>query len=129
MMKFMTRYTEQSYAILRMVSGFLFIWHGSQKLFGFPGGFMEGVPPFITYIAGPIELIGGVLICIGLLTRVSAFLSSGLMAVAYWMAHSSMESPWPSVNHGDAAILYCFVFLYIAAQGAGIWSLDSRKSD
>ena len=129
MMNFMTRYTEQTYALLRIVAGFLFIWHGSQKLFGFPGGHMENMPSFITYIAGPIELIGGVLICIGLFTRVSAFLSSGLMAAAYWMVHSSMEIPWPSLNRGDAAILYCFVFLYIAAQGAGIWSLDSRKRD
>ena len=127
-MGFMQRYTEESYALLRIVSGFLFIWHGSTKLLGFPGeGPAESAMMF--YLAGPIEMIGGIFICIGFMTRASAFLSSGLMAAAYWMYHFSPENIFPMLNHGDASILYCFVFLYVAARGAGIWSLESDSAD
>ena len=81
----------------------------------------------VQYIAGGIELVGGFLIMIGLFTRPVAFLASGLMAVAYWMAHFSMEKYLPIMNRGDAAVMYCFIFLYIATKGAGIWSVEARS--
>lgn len=121
MLAFMKPYQEQTYALLRIVTGFLFLWHGSQKLLGIPPA--GGEPPaFILWIAGPIELIGGVLIMIGLFTRPVAFLCSGLMAAAYFIAHSSPLLP--ILNGGELAALYCFVFLYMSARGAGIWSVD-----
>ncbi|MGB0669417.1 MAG: DoxX family protein [Porticoccaceae bacterium] len=113
---------EQAYALLRIVTGFLFIWHGTQKLFNFPKDFPYPLNPLM-YSAGTIELVGGLLIMIGLFTRPAAFICSGTMAVAYWMAHG-MNSFFPLVNGGVAATLYCFAFLYIAVRGAGIWSLD-----
>ena len=123
MLGFLNRYTDYTYALLRIVSGFLFIFHGSQKLFGFPGGAPEGIPEFIIYIAGPIELVGGILIMIGLFTREAAFLSAGLMAVAYFMAHAT-SALFPILNRGELAIMFCFVYLYIACVGSGIWSID-----
>jgi putative oxidoreductase len=122
-MNFLRPYESQTYALLRIVAGFLFLWHGMQKLFGFPGEMPPGVPAFITWVAGPIELIGGTLIMIGLFTRVAAFLASGLMAAAYWMAHGPKHI-LPLVNQGEPAVLYCFVFLFIASRGSGIWSVD-----
>jgi putative oxidoreductase len=88
MPSFMHAYTAQAYALMRIATGFLFLWHGTQKLFGFPGT-PHQVPPFIAYVAGPIELIGGSLVMIGLFAGWAAFLCSGLMAVAYWMAHGT----------------------------------------
>jgi putative oxidoreductase len=126
MAAFMKPYEAQAYALLRIVSGFLFLWHGSQKILGFPGGVPEGAPAFILYTAGPIELIGGVLIMIGLYTTWAAFLCSGLMAFAYWLGHGT-QALLPVVNKGELAALYCFVFLYIAARGAGIWSVDAGR--
>ena len=126
-MKFMKAYGDQTYALLRIVSGFLFFWHGTQKLLGFPPASYDA-PWHIQYIAGGIELVGGALIMIGFFTAPLAFLSSGLMAAAYWMAHFSTENWLPIMNRGDAAILYCFVFLYIAAKGSGIWSVDGARS-
>ena len=87
MKSFMSNYSSHCYALMRIVAGFLFLWHGSQKLFGFPSGMPAGVPAFIIYGAGPIELIGGILVMIGLFTHWAAFITSGEMAVAYWMAH------------------------------------------
>ena len=126
MATFMKSYGSQTYALMRIVAGFLFLWHGSQKLFGFPGTLPEGVPAFIIYVAGPIELIGGVLIMIGLFTRWAAFICSGQMAAAYWMAHGA-KALLPIVNGGEPAALYCFVFLFIAANGAGLWSVDAAQ--
>lgn len=123
MLGFLNRYTDYAYALLRIVCGFLFMFHGSQKLFGFPGGARDGIPEFIIYIAGPIELVGGLLIMIGLLTRQAAFLSAGLMAAAYFMAHAT-SALFPILNRGELAIIYCFVYLYIACVGGGIWSID-----
>jgi putative oxidoreductase len=127
----MRPYAAETYALLRIVVGFLFLWHGAQKLFGFPAPMMEGAPAFIIWIAGPIELIGGFLVMIGLMTRWAAFLASGLMAAAYFMAHAFSKvgemgfvGLAPMNNGGEIAVLYCFVFLYIAANGAGIWSVD-----
>ncbi|MDH3439588.1 MAG: DoxX family protein [Gammaproteobacteria bacterium] len=123
MVSFMKAYEAQTYALLRITTGFLFFFHGTQKLLGFPASTME--PPWhITYIAGGIELIGGALIMIGLFTAPLAFLASGLMAAAYWMAHFSTENWLPIMNRGDAAVMYCFIFLYIAAKGTGIWGVS-----
>lgn len=126
-MQFLSPYSAHFYAVLRIVSGFTFLWHGSQKLLGFPAGMPGDAPALILYVAGPIELFGGVLIMLGLLTRPAAFLCSGLMAGAYWMAHG-LKAVLPLQNGGELAILYCFLFLYIAAQGPGIWSVDGRSS-
>lgn len=122
-MHFLRAYESQTYAAMRIVTGFLFLWHGSQKVLGFPGEAPAGAPPFIIWTAGPIELIGGLLVMIGFLTRVAAFLCSGLMACAYWMAHG-LNALLPIENGGEPAALYCFVFLFIAARGPGIWSVD-----
>ena len=123
---FMSSLNAQAYALLRIVVGFLFPWYGVQKLFGFPSPMPAGVPAFVTYIAGPIELVGGVLVMIGLLTRWAAFLCSGLMAAAYWMGHGT-NALLPIQNRGDLAVLYCFVFLFISTQGGGLWSVDGAQ--
>ena len=122
-MEFLKTYEPQIYAALRMVTGFLFLWHGMQKLFGFPGTPPPGIPLFVAAIAGPIELVGGALVMLGLFTRPAAFLSSGLMAFAYWMAHG-FKAALPILNGGEPAVIYCFVFLFIAARGSGIWSIE-----
>lgn len=126
MKSFMSKYSAQCYALMRIVAGFLFLWHGCQKLFGFPAGMPADVPAFIIYGAGPIELVGGILIMIGLFTHWTAFICSGQMACAYWMAHGT-KALLPLQNNGELAALYCFVFLFIAAQGSGIWSVDSLR--
>src|SRR5262249_59626288 len=120
---FMRTFEPQCYALLRIVTGFLFLWHGSEKLFGFPAAMPAGVPAFITWTAGPIELVGGALVMIGLWTRWAAFLSSGLMAFAYWMAHGT-KALLPVVNQGELAVVYCFLFLYISARGPRLCSMD-----
>src|SRR5690242_5526222 len=89
MAEFMRPYNAQIYALLRIIAGFLFLWHGSQKLLGFPGTLPGGLPAFVIYVGGSIELIGGILILIGLFTRWAAFICSGEMAVAYWMMHGT----------------------------------------
>ena len=120
---FMKSFVPQTYALMRIVAGLLFLWHGTQKLFGFP--VLPGqLPAFVVYIAGPIELIGGLLVMVGLFTHWAAFFCSGLMAAAYWMMHGT-QGLLPIVNRGELAALYCFVFLYISAQGSGIWSVDA----
>ena len=128
MKPFMSNYNSPCYALMRIVAGFLFLWHGAQKLFGIPSAITGEIPAFITYIAGPIELIGGTLIMIGLFTRWSAFLASGLMAAAYWMGHGT-KALLPILNNGELAALYCFVFLFISTQGGGIWSVDALRND
>lgn len=127
MQPFMSSFAAQGYALMRIVTGFLFLWHGAQKLFGFPSALPAGAPAFIIYIAGPIELIGGTLVMIGLFTRGTAFLASGLMASAYWMAHGT-KAILPLQNGGELAVLYCFVFLFISTQGGGIWSIDAARN-
>lgn len=119
-------YVPQLYAILRIVAGVLFAMHGSQKLFGVPGG---GDPvPLLSLmgLAGVVELGGGLLIALGLFTRVAALLAAGQMAVAYFMAHLP-QGPVPLLNKGELALLYCFLFLYIVVQGPGIWSVDANR--
>jgi len=122
----MRPYQAQTYALLRIVAGFLLLWHGTSKVFGIPMPPSAEAPAFVIWVAGPIELIGGLLVMIGLVTRWAAFLCSGLMAAAYWMAHG-FQSPLPIQNQGELAALYCFVFLYIAAAGPGIWSVDGAE--
>jgi len=119
-------YQKQAYALLRIVAGFLFLWHGTQKLFGFPIPAGGEVSPLLLYVAAPVELVGGTLIAIGLFTRWSAFICSGQMAVAYWTFHAS-RGLTPLQNHGELAVLYCFIFLCIAATGPGIWSVDRAQ--
>ena len=126
MKPFMTSYNDRCYALMRIVAGFLFLWHGAQKLFGIPSAIPGDVPAFIIYIAGPIELFGGILIMIGLFTHWAAFLASGLMAFAYWIGHGT-NALLPLQNKGELAALYCFVFLFIATQGGGIWSVDAAR--
>jgi putative oxidoreductase len=115
-----------TYAALRIVTGLLFLFHGSQKLLGWPAEPTAGMAPYVTYVGGPIELIGGALVMVGLMTRWAAFICSGEMAFAYWMAHGS-GSMYPLLNRGELAIMFCFAFLYIASQGPGIWSLDATR--
>ena len=124
-MKFLENYQEQAYALLRITTGFMFLLHGTQKFFNFPQQYPYGELGFLTIAAGSIELIGGVLIILGLTTRGVAFLCSGTMAVAYWFVHGT-KSLYPLVNGGELAALYCFIFLYIACKGAGIWSMDNK---
>ena len=125
MMKFLDGYTEHTYALLRIVSGLLFMAHGVHKFFGFPIAFEYPLNPML-YAAGGIELVGGAMIALGLFTRPAAFIASGMAAVAYWMAHGS-AGLFPIANGGELVALYCFIFLYIAARGAGIWSVDSKR--
>jgi putative oxidoreductase len=123
---FMARFQAQTYALLRIVTGFLFLWHGTQKLFSFPAPMPPGVPGFIIWVGGPIECFGGLLVMVGLLTHWAAFFCAGLMAAAYWMGHGT-KAFLPFVNGGELAVLYCFTFLFISANGAGIWSVDSLR--
>jgi len=125
MTAFMKKFTGETHALMRIVTGFLFLWHGSQKLVGFPVAAPDA-PAFVISIAGPIELIGGVCVMIGLFTRWAAFLCSGLMAFAYWLGHGT-KGLLPLLNGGELAALYCFVFLFLAAHGAGIWSVDAAR--
>ena len=113
---------DQAYALLRIVTGFLFIWHGTQKLFNSPADFPYPLNPLM-YAAGTIETLGGILVMIGLFTRPTAFICSGTMAVAYWMVHG-MNNFFPILNSGELSAFFCFAFLFIAVRGAGIWSLD-----
>lgn len=124
MMTFLSKYEEQSYALLRIVAGLLFLSHGAQKFFNFPVDFPWPLSTMTTAAAG-IELVAGVLIVLGLFTRPAAFISSGMSAVGYWYAHGT-QSVFPIANGGETIALYCFIFLLIAAKGAGIWSLDKR---
>ena len=114
-----------TYALLRIVAGLLFMAHGVHKYFGFPIAFDFPMSPVI-YAAGAIELVAGAMIALGLFTRPAAFIASGMSAAAYWMAHGS-TGLFPIANGGELVVLYCFIFLYIAARGAGIWSVDSKR--
>ena len=111
-------------SILRIVAALIFFEHGSAKLLGFPASNFSPEVMSLPWIAGVLEIVGGALLVVGLFTRPTAFVLSGLMAFAYWIAHAP-KSPYPLLNGGDAAILFCFVFLYIAFAGGGPWSLDA----
>ena len=126
-MAFLRDFEQHLYAAMRIVVGFLFLWHGLEKLFGFPEAMPPGVPGFVIWVGGPIELVGGILVMVGLFTRPAAFVASGEMAFAYWMGHGT-HALLPVVNKGELAVIYCFAFLFIAARGPGIWSLDGDRS-
>jgi putative oxidoreductase len=123
-------WTARAHALLRIVVGYLYLMHGSAKLLHMPHVAMFDQLQIASLIgvAGILELVGGALILVGLFVRPVAFILSGEMAVAYFMAHASKGSPLvPMMNQGEAAVFYCFVFLYFAAAGAGIWSLDAMR--
>ena len=110
-------------SVLRIITGFLFMEHGTMKLFGFPAP-MGDIPLLsLMGLAGTLEVVGGFLILVGLFTRPVAFILSGEMAFAYFMAHAP-QGFWPVLNHGEPAVLYCFIFLYLAAAGGGSWSVE-----
>lgn len=126
--RLLEKYRPQLLAVLRVVAALLFMEHGTAKLFAFPVP-QPGVPdplPTMLLIAAIIEVAGGALIALGLFTRLAAFIAAGEMAAAYFIAHFS-RGFWPVANMGDAAILFCFVFLYISAAGPGAWSLDAMR--
>ena len=125
------RYAPHAQALLRIVSGYLFMMHGVAKLFHVPHVAMyDGVQLMsLIGLAGVLEMVGGALLIVGLFTRATAFVLSGEMAVAYFMAHASKGDPlMPLLNQGEAAVLFCFIFLFLAAAGAGAWSIDAQRS-
>ena len=125
MEKILSAYAPQAYAIMRIVVGLLFFCHGLQKVFGWFGGVSGATAPLFSLlgIAGLIELITGALIVVGFTTVISAFIASGQMAAAYFIGHFP-NGFWPIQNGGEESVFYCFVFLYMATRGAGIWSID-----
>jgi putative oxidoreductase len=127
-LKFQEQAVKITYFLLRVVSGLLFIHTGGMILFGWFGGMpaQPSPPPLLsqTGIGGILEFLGGFAILLGLFTRPVAFILSGMMAVAYWQFHAP-QSPWPVQNQGMPAILFCFIYLYMAAKGGGMWSLDN----
>jgi putative oxidoreductase len=127
---FYNAWTPRALALMRIVVGYLYIMHGISKFFGFPQAFPRPVELFsLIGLAGALELVGGALVIIGLFTRLAAFLLSGEMAFAYFMGHAfSKGSPlFPMTNGGELAVLYCFVFLFLAVAGGGAWSVDALR--
>lgn len=122
-----TTWAPNILGITRMLAGVMFACHGAQKVLGAFGGIPPGAAPgWIIWTAGPIELGGGALIALGLFSRIAGFVASGLMAFAYFMGHAA-QGFWPTQNGGELAILYCWLFLYFAAQGPGAWALDNLR--
>lgn len=122
----LSQHKDTAYALLRIVSGFLFFCHGAQKMFGVMGREAQELLSFM-WFAGLIEVVGGLLLIVGFMTGIAAFLCSGMMAVAYFMAHQfSGNGFWPIMNRGELAVLYCFLFFFIAMTGSGKWALDRR---
>jgi putative oxidoreductase len=124
MMDFLTPWSPRLLSVLRIMTGLLLLQHGTAKILGFPEVEMFAELDTLGMISGLLELIGGLLIVLGLFTRPVAFILAGEMAVAYFMAHAG-GSFYPLVNMGELAVLYCFVFLYLAAAGPGPWSVDA----
>lgn len=127
-MNFLTRFQPMLLSVLRITAAYMFMLHGSAKLLGLPHVEMfDGLQLFSLYgLAGALELFGGLLLLLGLFTRPVAFVLSGQMAAAYFMAHVEPNILLPLLNGGEAAALFCFVFLYIAAAGGGAWALDNK---
>ena len=127
-MQFLSRFSPYTLGLLRIFTALSFISHGTQKLFAFPVAPSWGMPAAMSlpWTAGVLEIVGGALVLVGFLTRPAAFVLSGLMAVAYWMAHGS-KGFYPLLNGGEPAMLFCFIFLYIAAAGPGAFAIDGRK--
>lgn len=128
-MGFLQPHAERIYALLRIITGLMFMQHGLQKIFGLFGGIPSGVPGVVVYGSGLIELVCGALVAIGLFGAPAAFLASGTMAFAFFLGHviPAKGNLIPLVNKGELAVLYCFAFLYIAAHGSGIWSADAAR--
>jgi putative oxidoreductase len=124
MFRWLKRFSPQLLSLMRIAAGLTFIEHGTQKLLNFPVP-RPGLSLPLLLFTGILETIGGTLVTLGLMTRLFAFLLSGELAVGYWWLHAP-RSPYPMANGGEAMVLYCFVFLYIAALGAGPWSLDAQ---
>ena len=122
----LSRWQPQVLAILRIVTGLLLIEHATMKFFHFPAPLMPGPLPPMLVAAGAIELVAGVLITLGLFTRIAAFVASGELAFAYFIGHFP-KSFWPGINMGENAILLCFILLYLAAAGPGAWSIDGAR--
>ncbi len=125
-MSWLEKYADHTYALLRIVSGLLLAFHGLQKIFGVLSPFQPPVGSQL-WIGGLIELVGGLAILVGFQTRLAAFLCSGMMAVAYMQFHWKFQlgaAFWPAVNKGEPAVIFCFVFLFIAAKGGVKWCLD-----
>jgi putative oxidoreductase len=123
----LSKWTPYALAALRIVAGLIFLEHGTQKLLGFPAGERAFVDAFtLSWWAGVLELVLGTLIVLGLFTRCAAFVAAGEMAFAYWLAHAP-QNFFPVNNGGDAAILYCFVFLLLVFTGPGKWSIDGWR--
>jgi putative oxidoreductase len=122
----MNRAAEIAYFLLRVVAGVMFFQAGSMFVLGWFGGIPGGAPPVMSQIGigKLLEFFGGAAIALGLFTRPVAFLLSGEMAVAYWQFHAP-GGVWPIVNHGEPAVLFCFIYLYMSARGGGDWSLDA----
>jgi len=119
------RHASHMLSILRIITALLFLSHGTSKILGFPVSSASFPTPMgVLWTAGMLELLGGALLVLGLFSRPVAFVLAGEMAVAYWMVHAP-QNFWPVLNGGEAAILYCFTFLYIAARGPGLWSVDA----
>lgn len=124
MAEFLNSWSPRILSVLRIIVGFLFLWHGSQKLLSYPAPVPAGAEGPLVLIAGILEFFGGIAFLIGLFTRPIAFVLSGLMAVAYFMAHAS-GGFLPFVNGGEMAVLYCFVFFYFVFSGGGEWGVDN----
>ena len=128
-MKQLSKYSGQAYALLRIITGAMFAFHGAQKMFGILSEYPQPVIGSQMWVGGIIELVGGLLIVVGFQTRLAAFLASGTMAVAYFQFHWKFQMGkefFPAINQGELAVLYCFIFLYIACRGGGMWSLDKK---
>ena len=123
MLDFMNGYEQQAYALMRIMVGFLFLWHGTSKFFSYPR--VSPAKGYVKYLGGAIEFVGGVLIMVGLFTSLAAFIASGHMAAAYWLKHGTKRF-FPILNDGELAAIFCFVFLFISTQGDGIWSIGDR---
>ncbi len=131
-MNFFAKFSDYSYALMRMVVGFMFSFHGVQKIFGILSDYPSPAIGTQMWFGGLIELIGGFLIMVGFKTRWAAFITSGMMAVAYFQFHWKFQfntNFFPAINQGEPAVLYCFIFLYIACKGSGIWSLEKLGAD
>lgn len=123
-LRFDSHWAEKALAGLRIVTALLFLEHGTGKLLGIPMSSMAFPPPWtLFWVAGVIEMIGSLLLLVGLFTRPAAFVLAGEMAIAYWMIHAP-QSVFPVINRGESAILFCFIFLLFTATGPGAWSVD-----
>jgi putative oxidoreductase len=127
MERYLGKYAPHCFALLRVMAGLMFAMHGTQKLFGWPGDRPAATAP-LPITAGVIEVVGGLLIVIGLWAGWAAFIASGTMAVAYFMRHAG-DGFFPIVNRGELAVLYCFLWLFLAAHGAGAWSVDQARRE